>query len=82
MKFKLIIALVQDALTDAVLDAARAAGATGSTVITNVRGEGLEQKKTFLGLTVAGQRDMALFLVEAPRDHHSGNHQRCGSFSG
>ncbi|WP_432450331.1 P-II family nitrogen regulator [Aliiroseovarius marinus] len=64
MKFKLIIALVQDAKTDEVLDAARAAGATGATVITSVRGEGLRQKKTFLGLTVAGQRDMALFLVE------------------
>ncbi len=64
MKFKLIIALVEDAKTDTVLDAARATGATGATVITSVRGEGLKQKKTFLGLTVAGQRDMALFLVE------------------
>ncbi|KPN63461.1 nitrogen regulatory protein P-II family [Aliiroseovarius crassostreae] len=64
MKFKLIIALVEDCKTDTVLDAARAAGATGASVITSVRGEGLKQKKTFLGLTVAGQRDMALFLVE------------------
>ncbi|MDA5093759.1 hypothetical protein O2N63_06620 [Aliiroseovarius sp. KMU-50] len=67
MKFKLIIALVEDAKTDIVLDAARAAGATGATVITSVRGEGLKQKKSFLGLTVAGQRDMALFLVEEHR---------------
>lgn len=64
MKFKLIIALVQDAKTDMVLDAARAAGATGATVITSVRGEGLKQTKSFLGLTVGGQRDMPLFLVE------------------
>lgn len=64
MKFKLIVALVQDAKTDAILEAARNAGATGATVITSVRGEGLQQKKTFLGLSVAGQRDMALFLVE------------------
>lgn len=64
MKFKLIVALVQDSKTDKILDAARSAGATGATVITSVRGEGLKQKKTFLGLTVSGQRDMALFLVE------------------
>lgn len=64
MKFKLIIALVEDAKTDKVLDAARDAGATGASVITSVRGEGLKQKKSFLGLTVTGQRDMALFLVE------------------
>lgn len=67
MKFKLIIALVEDARTDTILDAAREAGATGATIITSARGEGLEQKKTFLGLTVNGQRDMALFLVEEHR---------------
>ncbi|MCI2394052.1 P-II family nitrogen regulator [Aliiroseovarius sediminis] len=67
MKFKLIISLAQDAFTDTIVDAARSAGATGATVITSVRGEGLETKKTFLGLTVAGQRDMALFLVEEHR---------------
>lgn len=67
MKFKLIIALVEDARTDTILDAAREAGATGATVVTSVRGEGLKQKKSFLGLTVSGQRDMALFLVEEHR---------------
>lgn len=64
MKFKLIIALVDDSVTDTVLAAAREAGATGASIITSVRGEGLKQKTSFLGLTVAGQRDMALFLVE------------------
>ncbi len=64
MHFKLIIAFVDDAKTDAIMDAARAAGATGSTIINNARGEGLKQTKTFLGLTLEGQRDVALFLVE------------------
>lgn len=64
MKFKLIIALVQDGKTDTILEAAREQGATGATVITSVRGEGLEQKTSFLGLAVSGKRDMALFLVE------------------
>jgi len=64
MHFKLIIAFVDDAKTDAIMDAARAAGATGSTIINNARGEGLKKSKTFFGLTLEGQRDVALFLVE------------------
>ena len=63
MKFKLIVALVDDGHTDAILDAARKAGATGSTVITSARGEGLVPEKTFLGLNLSGQRDLILFLV-------------------
>ncbi len=64
MKFKLIIALVTDEKTDAILETARTFGATGCTVITNARGEGLKPRKTFLGLTLEGQRDMILLLVE------------------
>ncbi len=64
MHFKLIVALVEDDKTDAVLEAARAAGATGVTVINNARGEGVEKERTFLGLTLTTQRDMLMFLVE------------------
>ncbi|MES9940931.1 MAG: P-II family nitrogen regulator [Candidatus Thiodiazotropha sp. 6PLUC2] len=64
MHFKLIIALVEDSTTEKVLEAARAAGATGSTVINHARGEGIEQSKTFLGLTLDTQRDVVLLLVE------------------
>jgi nitrogen regulatory protein PII len=64
MKFKLIIAFVDDSKTDAVMDAAREAGATGATVINNARGEGLETPKTFFGLSLETQRDVLLFLVE------------------
>jgi nitrogen regulatory protein PII len=64
MRFKLIIAFVEDDKTDKVLNAAREAGATGATVINNARGEGLKGKKTFLGLTLETQRDVCLFLVE------------------
>lgn len=68
MKFKLVIVMTQDELTDKAIEAARSKGATGCTVITGARGEGLTPQKTFLGLTLAGQRDIALFLVE---EHHS-----------
>lgn len=64
MRFKLILAFVEDMRTDAVLDAAREAGATGATVINNARGEGLNKKKTFLGLTLDVQKDVLLFVVE------------------
>jgi len=64
MKFKLVMALVDDSETEAVLDAGRRAGATGATIITSCRGEGLQPEKTFLGLSLTGQRDILLFVVE------------------
>ena len=64
MHFKLIICFVEDGKTDAVMKAAREAGATGSTIINNARGEGLKQSKTFFGLSLETQRDVILFLVE------------------
>jgi len=65
MHFKLIIALVDDSQTDKLIEAARKAGATGATIITSARGEGLKPTQTFFGLNLETQRDMLLFLVEA-----------------
>ncbi len=67
MKLKLIVALVDDDRTDAVIAAGRAAGATGATVITSVRGEGLEPESTFFGLELSAKRDVVLFVVAAPK---------------
>lgn len=64
MRFKLIIAFVDDNKTEAVMEAARARGATGATIINNARGQGMEPSKTFFGLELASQRDVLLFLVE------------------
>jgi nitrogen regulatory protein PII len=64
MHFKLIIALIEDSKTDTVLEAARKAGATGSTLIPQARGEGVRKTKTFFGLNLETQRDVALMLVE------------------
>ena len=64
MRFKLIICLLEDDKTNAVMEAARVSGATGMTVINHARGEGLEKSKTFFGLTLETQRDMILMLVE------------------
>ena len=64
MHFKMIIVFVEDDKTDAVMEAARNAGATGATVIHNARGEGLNVSKTFFGLSLETQRDVVLMLVE------------------
>lgn len=67
MRMKLIVALVSDHKTDAVIEAGRAGGATGATIITSVRGEGMEPEKTFFGLSISAQRDMVMFLVADTR---------------
>jgi nitrogen regulatory protein PII len=64
MHFKLIIALTEDSITDKIVEAAREKGATGSTVISSARGEGMQAAKTFLGLNLVTQRDVVLLLVE------------------
>jgi nitrogen regulatory protein PII len=67
MHFKLIIVMVEDDKSDAVLDAAREAGATGATVLNQARGEGIRPQKTFLGLNLEARRDVLLLLVEEHR---------------
>ncbi len=70
MKFKLLVVMTDDDMSGRVIETARANGATGCTVIANARGEGLKPTKTFLGLTVAGQRDVILLLVEEHLSRH------------
>lgn len=64
MKFKIVIAFLPDERLDEVLEAARQSGATGSTVITSARGEGLEPERRFLGLEVASHRNLVFWLIE------------------
>jgi len=64
MRFKLILAFVEDSKTEDIIEAARQAGATGCTVINHARGEGKEAPKSFLGLSLMTQRDVLLMLVE------------------
>ncbi|GJL78198.1 MAG: nitrogen regulatory protein P-II [Nitrospinaceae bacterium] len=63
MRFKVILALVNDDYQDEVIKAAKDAGATGVTIL-NARGEGIHKHKSFFGLTMEVQKDMLLFLVE------------------
>jgi len=70
MHFKLIIALVEDKKTNRIMEAARTAGATGATILNQVRGEGVKATKTFFGLELETQRDMLMFIVEEHLSRH------------
>lgn len=63
MKFKLVLAPVKTHKTDPIVDAAKAAGATGATII-SARGTGMHEAKTFFGLTLEDQTDIVMFLLE------------------
>jgi hypothetical protein len=64
MHFKLIIAFVEDDVTEKVMKEARMAGATGATIINHARGEGINRQRTFFGMQLESQRDVLLFVVE------------------
>lgn len=67
MNLKLIMAIVESRKTRKLLEAAREAGATGSTVIANVRGEGATRSFGILGMEITNVRDVLLFLVNADK---------------
>ena len=67
MNLKIIMALIEEDKTEAVIDAARSAGATDATVITSVRGEKLKPHTTFLGLDLSAKLDVVLFVVVATK---------------
>lgn len=70
MHFKLIIAVVDDADTDAIVRAARSAGATGATILNQARGEGYATDQGYFGLDVGGSRDVVMLLVEEHLSRH------------
>ena len=63
MRFKLVTAMVKTDVTDGIVDAAKAAGATGATIVP-ARGTGIHEAKTFFGLTLEARTDLVLFLLE------------------
>ncbi len=62
MKFYLIVSTVKPDHTDNVVDAAKAAGATGATIVP-ARGVGVHEAKTFFGLSLEAQSDVLMFLL-------------------
>lgn len=63
MAYKLLISTVKPDVTDAIVTAAKAAGARGATIIPG-RGTGKHEAKTFFGLSLEEQTDVVLVLLE------------------
>jgi len=63
MKYKVIVAALKSDVTNRVVEAAKACGISGATIVPG-RGTGMREAKTFLGLTLETQTDVVLFLAE------------------
>ena len=63
MRFALLVAIVEQSLEDKAIDIAKANGAGGVTSMTG-KGMGLNEKKTFFGLTYERAESVLLFVTE------------------
>ena len=63
MRFAMLVAIVEQSLEDKAIDIAKANGAGGVTSMTG-RGIGLNEKKTFFGLTYERAESVLLFVLE------------------
>ncbi|MBF0190830.1 MAG: P-II family nitrogen regulator [Magnetococcales bacterium] len=69
MEFQLVVCMVKTDFTDRIIQAAKKAGASGSTVIA-AQGTGLHEAKTFFGLDLNIQTDVIIFFLEAGLADH------------
>ena len=60
-KYELIVVIANHGYSEMVMDAARAEGAGGGTVI-HAKGTGLEKAEKFLGVSIADEKEM-IFIV-------------------
>lgn len=63
---EVIVAIANRGYTDLVMDAARAAGAKGGTVV-HARGTGIEQSEKFFGVTIGAEKEM-VYIVTNKQD--------------
>jgi len=61
-KYSLIITITDSGKADAVMDAAKTAGAYGGTII-RARGAGAKDAESFLGIKIQPEKDMLLILT-------------------
>ena len=60
---QLIVVITNQGYTDKVMEAARAAGATGGTAI-HAKGTGTELAKKFFGVSIAEEKEIVLILTK------------------
>ena len=62
MTHELIVVITKQGYTDQVMDAARAAGATGGTTV-HAKGTGAELARKFLGVSIASEKELVFILT-------------------
>ena len=65
-EYEAIFCIVNEGFSDAVMDAARRAGATGGTVVRS-RGTANAEAERLFGITVAPQKEIVIMLVDADK---------------
>lgn len=63
-KFEMVIAIVNRGFSEEVMDAARAEGARGGTII-NARGTGTPELEKKYGISITPEKEMLMILVSA-----------------
>jgi hypothetical protein len=63
MRFSCLVAIVPEEHEEKAIRTAKEAGA-GSVSIIQARGQGLEERKTFFGLTYEGAQSLLVFVLE------------------
>lgn len=63
MRFNLIFTICPADKSQEIVDAAKAAGATGATIL-SARGTGVKEAKTFFGLTLDKPQEAVIMVVE------------------
>lgn len=63
MKFAVLVAILADDLEEQAIDSAKQAGAGGVTIL-DARGMGVDEKKSFFGLTYEGSQSVLVFVLE------------------
>lgn len=67
-KYELLVVIANQGYTEQIMDAARAQGAGGGTVI-HAKGTGIEHAEQFLGFSLASEKEIVLIVV----NHHKKN---------
>ncbi|MCD8333873.1 MAG: P-II family nitrogen regulator [Clostridiales bacterium] len=61
--YELLVAIANQGYTSLVMDAARAAGASGGTVL-HAKGTGMERAEQFLGVSLVAEKELVLIVVK------------------
>ena len=61
-KYELLVAIANQGYTEQIMDAARAVGAGGGTVL-HAKGTGMEHAQQFLGFSLASEKEIVLIVV-------------------